>query len=439
MVRVQDLKEIILTNAEYIGQIDEIQRRSNIQLPDKKTRKVVVFYGVRRSGKTYLLYEVFRKNPKASLYVDFEDERLRKFTVNDFQKLRDAYFDLYPELVGQEVCFLLDEIQNVSSWEKFVRRVTEREKIRVYVSGSSSKMTPQELHTSLRGRAWGGEVLPFSFKEYLSSQGVAFSDERAIYSGSKHELKKRLEEYLRWGGFPEVCYSSTEVQKRKVLREYLDAIFFKDVVERFKVSNITLIDVLKDKLFESAALKFSLTAFYKQYKNEFSFSKDSLYSYYKHFLESLIVFEVRKFSSSSYKRMRNPAKVYLIDCGVARKVASEDKGRQLENVVFLELRRRGLETFYFEEEGECDFVARDEGGGLFPIQVAWELNDHSEEREFQGVVEACKRLKVNNGTIITFDEEREEKIDGVRVKVVPVWKWLLSHISLVNLLLQALF
>jgi len=426
MVQEQDLKEIILSNAEYIGQIKEIQKRDNILLPDEKTRKVVVFYGVRRSGKTYLLYEVFQKNPQNSLYIDFEDERLRDFTVGDFEKLREAYFDLNPQLVGKEVFFLLDEIQNITSWERFVRRVTEREKIRVYVSGSSSKMTPQELHTSLRGRAWGVEVLPFSFGEYLSSQGMKPSDQAVFYSGGKHELKKRLETYLRFGGFPEVCYSSSDVQKQKVLKEYLDAIFFKDVVERFKVSNITLIDTLKDKLFESAALKLSLTAFYKQYKDEFSFSKDSLYTYYKHFLESLIVFEVKKFSASSYKRIRNPAKVYLIDCGIARKVASEDKGRQLENAVFLELRRRGYESYYFEESGECDFIAKDQAGGLFPIQVTLELNDTSSQREFAGVVEACKWLKIDRGMIITLNEEREEVVDGVTIQVVPAWKWLLS-------------
>jgi uncharacterized protein len=424
MVREQDLKEIIVSNAAYIEEIPEIQRRDNIVLPDEKTRKVVVFYGVRRSGKTYLLYETFKKHPKNSLYIDFEDERLRDFTVNDFNKLREAYFDLHPDLVGKEVYFLLDEIQNVPSWERFVRRVTEREKIRVYVSGSSSKMTPQELHTSLRGRAWAVEVLPFSFKEYLSSQSVQL-DSSSYYSGAKHDLKSRLESYLRWGGFPEVCYSSTDLQKQKVLKEYLGAIFFKDVVERFKVSNIVLIDALKDKLFESAALKLSLAAFYKQCKDQFPFSKDSLYSYYKYFIESLIVFEVKKFSPSSYKRLRNPAKIYLIDCGIARRIASEDKGRQLENAVFLELKRRGNEIFYFEEEGECDFIAKNEVGLLHPIQVALELNNSSERRELEGVVEACKRLRLAGGTIVTLNEEREDKVEGIRVRVVPAWKWLL--------------
>ncbi len=202
MVRTQDLKEIILSNAQYIRQIEEIQRRDHILLPDEKTRKVVIFYGVRRSGKTYLLYEVFQKNYQNSLYIDFEDERLGDFTVNDFEKLREAYFDLNPQLVGKEVFFLLDEIQNILSWERFVRRVTEREKIRVYVSGSSSKMTPQELHTSLRGRAWEVEVLPFSFAEYLSSQGMKPFNQSMFYSGSKHELKKWFESYLRWGGVP---------------------------------------------------------------------------------------------------------------------------------------------------------------------------------------------------------------------------------------------
>ena len=127
--------------------------------------------------------------------------------------------------------------------------------------------------------------------------------------------------------------------------------------------------------------------------------------------------------------MRNPAKVYLIDCGIARRVASEDKGRQLENLVFLELRRRGYEMFYFEEQGECDFIAKDEAGDLFPIQVALELNGSSEQRELDGVVEACKRLKVGVGTIITLNDEQEEKIGGVLIKVVPAWKWVLVGLA----------
>lgn len=427
MIPTQELKEIILSNSEYIQQVVEIQNRENIILPDEKTRKVVVFYGVRRSGKTYLLYQLFKKHPEHSLYIDFEDERLRNFSVEDFQKLKDAFFDLKPHLAGKEVYFLLDEIQNIPSWERFARRVTEREQVKVYVSGSSAKMTPKELHTELRGRAWGIEILPFSFMEYLPSQGFKLYLQASLYSGKKHELKKHLEDYLQWGGFPEVCYSSSKLQKQKILKDYLDAIFFKDIVERFKISNIKLIDLLRDKLFESATLKFSLTAFYKQYKQDFPFSKDSLYSYYKHFLESLTVFEIQKFSSSSYKRMRNPAKVYLIDTGLARKISSQNRGRQLENLVFLELKRRGHELFYFENDGECDFIAKRDNGELLAIQVTLELNENNQKREWGGIMDACLTLKLKEGLIITLNEEMEKEESGVKIKIVPAWKWLLPN------------
>ena len=143
--------------------------------------------------------------------------------------------------------------------------------------------------------------------------------------------------------------------------------FFRDLVERYGITNIPLLDSLTDKLFSSFSLKFSSTSFYKQYKGRFPFSKDLLFRYYKYFLQSMLVFEVRKFAESTYKRMRNPAKVYLVDTGLCRRTTSADAGRVLENIVFLELRRSGYEVFYFEEKRECDFIARTGDNSLLPI------------------------------------------------------------------------
>jgi hypothetical protein len=193
------------------------------------------------------------------------------------------------------------------------------------------------------------------------------------------------------------------------------------------MTNIPLFDALSDKLFSSFATRLSLTAFYRQYKDLFPFSKDLLFQYFHHFEESMLIFAVRKFSESSYKRSRNPVKIYPADTGLCRRVASEDAGRILENIVFIELARRGGEVFYFEEKQECDFVVKDgEGARFAAFQVCRELTDANRLRETGGLTAACRRLDLTEGTILTDDQEWEEDVEGIKINIRPVWRWLLS-------------
>ncbi|MEW6409541.1 MAG: ATP-binding protein [Nitrospirota bacterium] len=427
MIGRRILEEIIVSNEEFIlKQIGKIVDREGIFFPEI-LNKTVVFYGVRRSGKTFILYALFKKYRDYSLYIDFEDERLLGFELKDFESLKDVMLELRPHLIGKDLVFLLDEVQNIEGWERFCRRAVERENIRVYVSGSSSKMMPSEIHTELRGRAWSIEVLPFSFREYLHAKDIDLSDKGLIYGSKKALVKKYFSEYMKWGGFPEVSFLELEIEKTKLIKEYFSAMYFRDLVERYNITNIPLLENLTDKLFSSFSLKFSLTSFYKQYKDRFPFSKDLLFRYYKHFLQSMLVFEVRKFAESVYKRMRNPAKVYLVDTGLCRRITSADAGRLLENIVFLEMRRRGYEVFYFEEKKECDFIAKTENNKLFPIQVSFELNQENSEREIGGLIEACRWLGTNEGMILTYDGEKDVSENGINIKVFPIWKWSLQH------------
>jgi hypothetical protein len=301
----------------------------------------------------------------------------------------------------------------------------EREGIEIIVSGSSSKVLPAEIHTELRGRAWSIEVLPFSFREYLHSKGVKLS-EKSFHGREKILLREHFLTYMKWGGFPETGVLESDFEKNKLLKEYMGAMYFRDLVEKFEMTNIHLLDSLSDKFFSSFSTKLSLSSFYKQYKESFPFSKDHLFSYYKRFLQSMLVCEVRIFAESAYKRMRNPPKLYLIDTGLCKRVSSEDSGRLLENLVFLELKRKGYELFYFEGKGECDFIAKKEME-LLPIQVSFELNSGNREREFGGLVEACKWLKLKNGLLLTLEDEGSESIDGITLEVQSVLKWLLLN------------
>ncbi len=424
MVPADRLKEVLLQNERFIlEEVKGILPREDAAFPEG-ARKVCILYGVRRGGKTHLLFDRFKRRPDRSLYLDFEDDRLEGFEVQDFERVLETFYEWKPQLVNQKgIVFLLDEVQNVVGWERFARRVAEKEGIQVFATGSSSKLMPQQVHTALRGRSWSQEIFPFSFREYARARGWDLKDPELLYGNKKAWLKNALQDYLKWGGFPEVCFLKSEYEKRKVLKEYLEAMFFRDLVERFQIKNIPLLERLQDKLFSSYSLKYSLNSFWRQYKDQLPFSKDSAFSYYRHFLESLLVWEVRKLSESSYQRLRNPAKIYLIDPGVARRVTSADWGRMLENVVFLELRRSGWEVFYFEGKGECDFVAKD-GKGWAAYQVAWRLEEQNRAREIQGLVEACQALKLKRGTLLTYDQEAQEKVNHIAIQIKPVWRWM---------------
>lgn len=427
MITIQTLKEIIVSNEDFINkEIGKPIPREGLAFPET-SNKVVVFYGVRRSGKTFILYDLFRQYEGRALYIDFEDDRLSQFETKDFERLKQAFFELKPHLVQEgDVVFLLDEVQNVDEWEKFCRRVVEREGVKVFVSGSSSKVMPGEIQTELRGRSRNLEILPFSFAEYVRLKGLNPSSEEMLYGKEGVMAKQLFLQYAKWGGFPEVCFADSEFEKRKILKEYLDAMFFKDLVERYRITNISLLDVLFDKVFTSFATKMSLNSFYRQYHDKLPFSKNILFEYYRHLQQSMLISEVRMFAESSYRRMRNPAKLYPIDIGMCRRITSADSGRILENIVFLELKRRGHENFYFSGQNECDFISKTPENIYIPSQVCHDLHEGNREREIRGLTEACMHLNVREGFMLTGNEEDEIHVNDVRITVIPVWRWLLQ-------------
>jgi len=424
MISKNLIKEIILFNRAFILEsVSGIVPRAAAEVV--APGKTVIMHGIRRSGKTFILYDIFRRNRDAALYLDFEDDRLAGFTAADFLTVQDAFLELRPETAGRLV-YLFDEIQHIEGWERFCRRVTERENAAVYVTGSSSKLMPLEVDTAIRGRAWSVAVFPFSFPEFLQLRMGCLDGNEILYGTGKIETKRLFAEYAKWGGFPETALAADPLDKTKLLKEYLRAMFFRDLVERYDMTNIALFDALADKLFSSFSTRLSLTAFYRQYKDLFPFSKDLLFQYFHNFEESKLIFAVRKFSESSYKRSRNPVKIYPADTGLCRRVASEDAGRILENIVFIELARRGREVYYFEEKQECDFVVKDgEGAGFAAFQVCRELTDENRYRETGGLIAACRRLNVTEGTILTDDQEWEEEAEGIKISVRPVWRWLI--------------
>ena len=425
MISRQLLKEVIATNIAYIlEKVRPVVPRERVAWPTVPG-KVVIFHGVRRSGKTFLLYEALKGLPDQGLYLDFEDDRLEGFAVADFALLKTTFLELYPHKAGSEILFLLDEVQRIPGWERFARRAVEREGDRVAVAGSSSAISPAGIHTSLRGRAWSQEVLPFSFRETLSAKGIP-TGTQPLFGKKQVPIRVAFREYLSWGGFPEVVLASTDEDRRKLLREYYGAMFFRDLVERYTITNAPLLERLSETLFSSCSRKVSLSALLRQWKQLFPFSKDLLYRYYAHVLDSTLIYETRTFSPSVHARLRNPAKVYLVDTGLARRITSADLGHLLENAVFLELKRRGYEMSYFEGEREADFVARRDSENTLPVQVTWELTHANRDREIEGLLEACRVLGVGDGLMLTDDQEEDIEQGGVRISVRAAWRWMLE-------------
>ncbi len=418
------LKAIIMENRSYVLSIrQDFIERERVLLP-KNLKKVAILYGIRRSGKSFMLYHIARENPDRFLYVDFEDERLEGFSIDDFETLREAYFELFPELIQKEVFFLLDEIQIVPGWEKFCRRLAEKSAVSVIIAGSSSRIYPENIHTTLRGRSWSLEIFPLSYREWIDYKGIKW-DSRTLLSDQRFQLLEIFNQYMKWGGFPEVVTAADEFSRRKIINEYLQALFFKDLVERYDISNITLMEALKNKIFSTFATPFSLNTFYKQTKGNFPFSKDLLFEYYQHLLDSKLIFEIRIFSDSVYKKMRNPPKVYIVDSTLAQWVVRDDSARILENVVFLELLKRNEKIHYFSEERECDFIVS-RNGTHHPIQVTYTIQDNNREREVTGLIDAARHLDTRAATILTYTDEDDFTIQDIHIKVLPVWKWLLQ-------------
>lgn len=323
----------------------------------------------------------------------------------------------------------------------FVKRLYETKKYKIYVTGSSSKMLSKEIATELRGRSLPINVFPLSFKEYLKFKNIDIKDEVELIR-NRHRVLHEFRNYMIYGGFPEIV---NEELKYRVLNTYIDLIVYKDVIERYKIKNLELLKNLIKHLSTNIAKEFSVNSYFNFVKNSFYVSRDTISEYLGYLQDIQFVFLVPMFSYSFKKQLVNPKKIYCIDTGLANSVSfkfSEDKGRMLENLVFIELKRRGKEVFYHKGKGhaplrtshyyggtgkECDFVIREGMDIVEAIQVVASLEDYdTRKREVSGLIDALKTYDLKEGLILTEDEEDEFEEKGFMIKVKPIWKWLLQ-------------
>jgi hypothetical protein len=421
--------------------IDDFHER---KLPDLVLRdataaripgKANVVSGMRRSGKTWFCFQQMQElisfglEKEQILYVNFEDERLLPFSYRDFQTVLETYFRKFPAFKDKQCHLFLDEVQRIEGWDKFVRRVLDTERLSVWVTGSSSKLLGSEIATALRGRSLNTEIFPFSFREFLRFHHVALPKTGRFGSKTRATLQHMADEYLRKGGFPEVQNLDDDL-RRQVLTNYMDVVILRDVVERYSIHNTVVLRALLRHILGAPAGKFSINRFYNTLRSQgIACTKNNLYEYLDALTDAYLVYPIEFHSRSVKARQVNPRKVYVVDPGLldaSSVMMTADRGAFLENLVFMHLRRKGLlPGYYVTGSGkEVDFVLTEGERPAELIQVAWTMQHNAvAARELQALEEGLSELKLKHGTVVTFLEEDSSRED---IKVVPVWKWLLT-------------
>lgn len=372
-----------------------------------------VVKGVRRCGKSTFLKQLMNaKFPNNFFYFDFDDERILDFEANDFQSLVEVLIELF----GNKKAILLDEIQNIHGWELFVNRLI-REGYKIFITGSNANLLSKELGTHLTGRHTDIELFPFSFKEFLISRKVDFKD--TFSTQQKVTLLKNFAEYLSKGGMPESVLFSNET----ILSQIFNDIVQKDILGRYKIRKPNELKAILKFLISNT----SNPVTYRSLKNNFAInSSNTVQKYSEYAQETYIIFIVKKFEKKVKKLEKNPIKVYCIDNGIVVRNSPqilERKSYLLENLVAVQLERLGKEFYYYKKKGECDFVVPNDKTA---IQVCYELNKENKDREVNGLLEAIEEFQTNSGLLLTYDQEEEFKVSKKTIKVLPVWKWLLS-------------
>ncbi len=392
--------------------------------------KIITLIGVRRCGKTSILYKMIEElresiDIKNIVYINFEDDRLLGTTVNNLDDMIEGYYELYPQKRDEKIYLFFDEVQNIPQWELFIRRIYDTLNVQIVITGSSSKLLSSEIATSLRGRTLTYEIFPFSFKEYLRFKNITVNLDS---SKSLSFIKHSFEEYLIHGGFPETIGQDSVIQKR-ILSDYVNLIVYKDLIERYGITNTSLLKHLIKYTFVNMATLVSITKLYNDFKsNGFKLGKETLFDYFGYLEEAYAIFSVPIFRSSVREEQRNPKKIYAIDNGlraVYDSSFSSDYSKLYENLVFLALRSKTNEVYYIKERQEIDFYCVIEGEKQL-INVSVDIsNPDTFEREIKSLTEGMDFIGVDKSVLITKEREGSISVGEKVVILIPLWKWLL--------------
>jgi predicted AAA+ superfamily ATPase len=428
MKKKDQLKQII---RDFHVREDFDVKPRDVRLPID-SRKIITLIGVRRSGKTSILYDTINTLAKRIqktkiLFLNFEDERL-ELDSGELDLVLQAFSELYPEQDLRTCYFFFDEIQNIVGWEKFIRRIYDSISNNIFVTGSNSKLLSSEIATALRGRTLTFEIFPLSFGEYLSFLEI----EVDLYaSQSLAHIRNAQESYLKYGAFPELLFIDPRY-RNATLQEYFNVLLYRDLVERYAITNTVALKFFLKRVIASSTKQISINKIYNDLKSSgIKIGKNTLYDFLEYAQNVYLALTLHRHDPSLVNKELGERKVYSIDIGLNNAVEyrfSDNIGKAMENAVFLQLRRHRLDLSYYRQaHGECDFLLQHRHRVTHALQVTYDMSHpDTRQREIKGLLNACRTFGLDHGTIVTYDTEDTAEIDGVTITVIPFYKWALQ-------------
>ena len=408
----------------------DLQERAT-QLPLDEGR-IVTVTGIRRCGKSSLLGLTINRLLKNGvpreqiLYVGFDDERFLSMSPDNFDEILQAYREMFPHIAIKDVYMFFDEIQLIEGWELFVLRVYKNYCKHIFVTGSTAKMLSEEMASALRG--WPDEYreYPLSFSEYLRFKNI---EANRYTEEGKAVLASAFRAYCEEGGFPEVVLATAKSEKIKILQSYFNTMLFRDMMEHYNIGTpSSVVRYFLKRVMNNLTKPTSVNNIYNDIKAQgLKVSKDSLYLWLDYACNIFLLRKVEKYDKSMVKQRSASAKYYVADIALRNAVLlpeSEDDGKALENVVYLNLERSlGEEdrVFYYKDSKECDFVVQRGEHVAELIQVCWALNEEYIEREVGGLLAASSFAGCKKCLIVTFNQQRSLERDSLHIEVKPIW------------------
>ena len=386
------------------------------------------FVGIRRTGKSYMMYQQIKNlmdkgvSINHIVYVNFEDERLLELNADELNSI----LEIGLEIAGSDIkpYLFFDEIQNIYGWEKFVRRLADM-KYRINITGSNSKMLSSEIASTLGGRFMIVKIFPYSFQEYINAGNLTIDHTNVISTKDRAVIMNLYNQYVEFGAFPELVDIRN---KRDYLNSIYQTIYLGDIITRNKITNDFAIRLILKKVAESIMKPLSYNRLVNILKSTgAAIGKQTVINYMGFIVESYILFTIQNYAAKLVEKETAP-KYYFMDTGLLGLFLIDGKTAQLENLVAIELiRRYGDENvFYFEKNVEIDFYIPDE---KLAIQVSYSILDNIDtmDREVNAFKKLYNYIPDTKCMIITNSEESEFDVDGIKIPVVPVWKWLLDN------------
>ena len=412
---------------QFVDRILPVCRPRELVLPTE-TGKVVGLAGVRRSGKTFLFFDAIRRlaeqgvERRRLVYLNFEDDRLQPIKATDLDLVLRCQHELFPETSRQRIYLFLDEVQNVPGWERWVRRLQDTEDVRIFVTGSSSRLLSRDLATALRGRSLTLEVFPLSFREYLAFREIPIVPSNAANESS---LRAALETYLQWGGFPEIVLAD-ETLRPLILEEYASLMLYRDVVERYGVRNEKLMRELLRHTFRNTAGLLNVSKLHRDFTSlGFTVSKNTIFEYLGYLEDAFLIFLLPKQEASVRKQAHNPKKLHVIDPGLVaafKAYPGRDVGHKLETTVFLHLRRRRKDLFYYANGGEVDLC---DGEGTLFFNTCFDLAEpETMQREKGAMALGQTRWPAARGRLLYH--EYAPGVEQTFPTAEPAWRFLVG-------------